>query len=243
MSDYWKTRATKYAKLAWVNNKDVLKSLEKFCKLKKTDRLLEVGCGNGVVAVALSKKVKEVWASDRSPHMLGLFPKGTDIKLLVSDVEKDITINNYFNTVVARMLFHHLTDFNSAFFNCKSMLVKGGSLVLQEGGVLPEKEKEVATWYADMMALKEDRHNFTVEELIHLFKKAGFKKVTTLTLVDKNFSINNWLENSGQSKKLQKKIYDMHKNAPYNIRKFYNMRMIGKEIFINSSTVLIKGTK
>ena len=242
-TDYWKTRSTKYAQLAWVNNKDILKSLTAFSKLKKSDKVLEVGCGNGVVATALSELVKEVWASDRSTDMLALFKKTNNIRLLISDVEQDITINNYFNKIIARMLFHHLSNFDKAFSNCKAMLAKGGSLILQEGGVLPEKEKEVYCWYAHMMSFKEERYNFTTEELISLFKKAGFKNVETLTLVDKNFSINNWLKNSGQSQKIQNKIYWLHATAPKNIKEFYNMRIVGEEITINSSTVLIKGVK
>lgn len=243
MKDYWAIRATKYDQLQWVNNKEILTALTEFSDLQKTDKLLEVGCGTGVVAIALSKKVKEVWASDRSTDMLAKFPATKNIRKLISDVEKDVTVSNYFNKIIARMLFHHLTDFKSAFANCKAMLVEGGSLILQEGGVLPEKEKEVATWYANMMKLKEDRHNFTTEELVGLFKKAKFKNVEILTLVDKNFSINNWLNNSGQPKKLQKQIYNLHKNAPKNIKDFYDMRIINDEIIINSSTVLIKGTK
>ena len=123
------------------------------------------------------------------------------------------------------------------------MLLKGGQLIIQEGGVVPKEEKKVFDWYSNMMSFKEKRHNFTIEELKTYFNLAGFKDITTLTLVDRNFSVTNWLENSGQSKKIKKTIYDLHLKAPEDIKQFYNMRINGKEILINSQTLLIKGTK
>ena len=96
MTDYWKIRATKYNSLQWVNNKDNLKSLAKFSSLRPTQKVLEVGCGTGVVSKYIEPKVREMWAVDQSPDMLKLFPKDTTIKVSRLDLENEQLIEQFY---------------------------------------------------------------------------------------------------------------------------------------------------
>jgi ubiquinone/menaquinone biosynthesis C-methylase UbiE len=245
-SSYWKIRCKKYNDLAWVKNKNLLDVLIKFSNFKKTDHVLDLGCGTGIVSLAIVNKVNSIFAIDSSKEMLAKFkvhPKITK-KLY------DIIVNNldffplyYYDKIIGRMVFHHLTNFESVFKKCYHSLNKGGELIIQEGGVYPSHKRAMRQWYSRMMELKEDRYNFSVEELKRFYKLAGFKKIKKLVIIDKDFSINNWLKNSGQSVSIQNYIYDLHYNAPEEIKKDFGMRINGKEILIESSNLMIKGSK
>jgi len=241
--DYWKIRAKKYNKLQWVKNKTLLKELIKFCNFKKSDIVLDAGCGTGTVACGIFKLVSTVVAIDKSKDMLNKFKENKNIIKLHRDIQKNPFGNNFFNQIIARMLFHHLDNFNKVFKDCYKMLRPKGFFVIQEGGIWSEKEKELLKWYFNMMKLKEKRHNFTQEELIKYFKKSNFKNIKYKIIIDKNFCIDNWLKNSGQNKKIQKKIYNLHLNASDNIKKKYNMKIKFGKIFIDSPVLLIKGQK
>jgi len=240
MRDYWAIRAKRYNGLKWVNSDNLLQALLEFSKISKSDEVLDAGCGTGVVANAVASiKVKKVVAIDKSEDMLksGKFHK--DVITRCCDIEEVTT----FDKIIARMVFHHLKDVRKALRNLYNITNPGGWVIIQEGGVLPSKDKKVRKWYADMMALKEKRHNFTEEELKGHFKAVGFKNISTWLVIDDEFSINNWLKNSGQSKALQNKIYKLHLNAPQYVKDAYNMRMVDDEIFIDSRVLFIKGQK
>jgi len=244
MKDYWSIRATKYEKLQWVNNKNSLNALVKFSDIRSSDKVLDLGCGTGAVSMAIINKAKHVTAVDYSQAMLDKFQPYDISRLTVKqlDVEKD-KIEDKYNIIVSRMLFHHLKQFNKVFKKCYNALLPSGKLIIQEGGVINKTEIGIIKWYANMMKLKEDRHNFTIEELYEYYEKAGFKNIQLQTIIDNTFSINDWLENSGQDKKIQKKIYELHLNAPKEVKSFYNMRINNGNIIIDSRTLLIKGTK
>jgi cyclopropane fatty-acyl-phospholipid synthase-like methyltransferase len=238
-------RATKYSNLKWVNNKQSLDALMSVCDLKKNDHVLDLGCGTGAVSKAMFDKVNSIVAVDKSIDMLKKFEipeTKTSVHIDVFDAQEDM-LDDRFSLIVSRMLFHHLTKFKKVFKNCYNMLLPNGRLVIQEGGVLPKRFTTVSTWYADMMKLKENRHNFNIEELMGYYADAGFKDIKTKVIIDKNFSINDWLENSGQDTVTQTLVYNLHLNAPKEIKEFYNMRIRKNKIFINSHTLIIKGTK
>jgi SAM-dependent methyltransferase len=241
--DYWKIRAKKYNNLQWVKSKILMKELISFCNFNSNDKVLDLGCGTGVVSKEIVDLVSRVYAVDKSPDMLEKMEKHNKIFKECIDIENKVIAIKFFNKIIARMVFHHIQKLPEMFISCYDALKPNGWLIIQEGGVIPAGEKEVFKWYSKMIALKEDRHNFTIEELKGYFFNSKFKNITTKVVIDKDFSINNWLANSGQDKKILKKIYDLHYNAPETIKKYYNMKIKGKEITIDSKVLIIKGQK
>jgi SAM-dependent methyltransferase len=167
----------------------------------------------------------------------GIVPFCHDIKEPLKE------FNNSFNRIISRMAFHHMEDVLRGLNNCKEMLTPDGVMIIQEG-VPPSESAEVVSWFSHMMAIKEKRQVFTESSLKELFEKAGFKRIRTKTVIDDNFSVLNWLTNSGQSPLLLKRVYQAHKTAPESIKRLYNMKeMDNGDIILQSKSILIKGAK
>lgn len=250
MDDFWKIRAKAYNELQWVKDPKQLKALLEFADLKPTDIALDGGCGTGIVANAMVGEVSKVVAVDASKDMLAKakFKKGIASKCW--DLEDTPFAKGYFSKIVCRMVFHHLARPKKAFSNCHIMLDEGGWLVIQEGGIIPKEDKRLIRWYKGMMSFKEERLCFTVEDLWRYFLNTGFTNIKKKIIVDRNFSINNWLEKSGLSKEKIVKIYNLHYNASQYVKDAYKMRinpdnliMDLPEIKVDSRILLIKGKK
>ena len=58
-----------------------------------------------------------------------------------------------------------------------------------------------------------------------------------------NFSVSNWLENSGLEEDLQKKIIILHWEAPKKMQEVYNMHISEDECMIKAKIVIVVGEK
>ncbi|MBU1260877.1 MAG: methyltransferase domain-containing protein [Planctomycetes bacterium] len=67
---FWKTRSEKYNNLKWVNDDSYIRAFIRAGGFKKTDLVLDVGTGTGVIVHAISPLVKEVIGLDVSRDML-----------------------------------------------------------------------------------------------------------------------------------------------------------------------------
>jgi len=102
---------------------------------------------------------------------------------------------------------------------------------------------EVKEDYAKIFELKEERLTFSEEDLLNLMKRSGFKNITTTTHIMKNFSVKNWLENSGLSKEKQDRIFEMHVTGSDTFRKAYNMKITNGDCLIDVKNFLLVGEK
>ncbi len=241
MKDYWKLRAEHYNKINWVTNKKLLSKLIKFANLKKKDKVIDVGCGTCILANIMMDKVKTVYAIDKSKSMLSKAKFHSDIFYQEWDIGYNYWLQDYFNKVIARMVFHHINNLKKTFEVCYNLLSKKGWLIIEEG-ISPSDDKKVLKWTKEIRDLKEKRNHFTIEGLIKHYKKAGFKNIKTKILI-KKFSLKNWLNNSWKDKKLFDYIYNKHLNAPNYIKKAYNMKILKEDIILQTKTLLIKGQK
>ncbi len=241
-TEYWIVRAKKYNELKWVTDYYLLNQLIMFCNLKKTDIVHEIGCGTGVIAKAIAPKVKQVVASDYATEMLTQLHADEKIITMCSDVEQEPVFLEDFDKIIARMVFHHIDDLEKGLNNCRKMLKYGGSIIIQEG-IPPTEDKAIIDWYTYVMGKKEKRHTFTETRMHIILGWCGFRNVESKVITDKNFSVSNWLASSGQDAKVCQEIYELHKKAPYRIKKAYNMRITKDDILINTKVLLIKGEK
>ena len=239
---FWCERAVHYDKLFWTKDKKYLDIILEMSDFKKDDLVLDVGVGTGAVAKKIKPYVKHVIGIDISESMLkkGEWEGISTIKWNIRDA---LFTNNIFDKIIARMSFHHMVDnLDIAIMRCYDLLKKGGKIIVAEG-VPPTDEIYVIEWYANMFKLKEERLTFTCEELLNRLKKIGFKNIKVHKYIMKNFSIKNWLINSGLEKEKQNEIMKMHLSADKRIQSVYNMQYINDDCLVDTKNIILFGKK
>jgi len=239
---YWEQRSENYNNLEWTINKKYINNLIDCSELSKDHLVLDVGSGTGVVAVNIKNKVSSVFALDISNQMLN---KGNwnEISFIKWDIRKPLFDKMVFDRIIARMVFHHiLKDIEHAFYRCYNCLKVGGKMIIAEA-VPPSSSDLVIRWFSDMFSYKEDRVTFIPGQLEEYLDKVGFLKIKSFFFSMPNFSINNWIVNSGLSQDKINIILKMHIDAPKEVKEAYDMRIDGNNILINSKYTIVVGEK
>ena len=185
--------------------------------------------------------VKEVIGIDISQDMLEHSNWQDNKYFIKRDIRDPIFYKDTFDIVTARMVFHHIMrDTKTAMDECYRVLKKGGRVVLSEGiPPIPEVKND----YIKIFKLKEKRLTFLEDDLVNLMKKSGFKKIKVKEHVMKNFSISNWLMNSGAPQSKQDKIFEMHVTGSDLFKKAYKMKIVNGDCLIDVKNVIVVGEK
>ncbi len=239
---FWHIRAAKYDKLYWTKDPGYLSEIIRLGDLAKHHIALDVGTGTGDVAKAVKDHVRHVLTIDTSDSMLEMGDwAGTSV--IKWDIGESLFGDSIFHRVFARMVFHHiLNNLDRAVLRCYDLLKDGGKIVVAEG-VPVVSDPYVVDWYTEMFKLKEERRTFTPELLVHYLSKNGFRNVTVHSHYMENFSIANWVENSGLSEETCKEIMNVHVSAPERIKKLYNMRITDDDCLVRTQNVIVVGDK
>lgn len=102
-------------------------------------RCLELGCGNGSIAVALAERVSptgHVVASDIDLSCVGDL-QAPCLEIRQIDILQDVIEQGSYDLVVARALLHHLTPAREALERMVTALKPGGLLLSIEPDMLP----------------------------------------------------------------------------------------------------------
>ena len=239
---FWHIRSAHYDKLYWTKDKSYLDCIVEASRLRKKDVVLDVGTGTGIIARTLKPHVRHVVGMDISESMLD---KGTweGFSLVKWDISELFFANNTFDKVVARMVFHHILDnIDRVLLRCYDLLKDNGSLIVAEG-IPPTNDKNVVDWYTRMFSLKEKRRTFTEGQIEGYMKHNGFKNVRSTVYTMKNFSIKNWLVNSGLDAKTQKEIMKMHVGADQQVKDVYKMKVTKDDCLVDTKNVIVVGQK
>jgi ubiquinone/menaquinone biosynthesis C-methylase UbiE len=102
-------------------------------------KVLDVGCGDGVLAVCLAKRGAHVTAVDRSPAMIGAARRraqdaGVRVDFCVARAEALPFGPNHFDLIVAVTILCVVAEPKDAFAETRRVLRNGGRLVIGELG-------------------------------------------------------------------------------------------------------------
>ena len=173
-SDFWKMRSQHYNELEWANNTYYLDTFVKAGNFRRSDVVLDIGTGTGIIVHAVSPLVKEVIGLDKSQDMLEHSNWFGNMYFIKRDIRNPIFENEGFDKITCRLVFHHILRFRQkAMDECYRMLKRGGAMILSEG--VPPTNR-VKKDYTAIFRLKENRVTFYEEDLVALMKKSFFKK-------------------------------------------------------------------
>ena len=240
-AEFWRKRSERYNALEWANHQSYLDAFVQVGDFKKTDIVLDVGTGTGIVAHAISPLVKQVIGLDKSQDMLEHSNWYENMYFIRRDILNPIFKDEVFDKVATRQVFHHILEgTQEAMDECYRVLKSGGKMIFSEG--VPPSE-EVKEDYIEIFKLKEERLTFMEKDLIALMEKAGFKNIQISISWLRQMSIKNWLINSGLPQSTQDKIFKLHVNAADYFKEVYNLMENGGDCLIDMKMVILVGEK
>ncbi|MFQ6002761.1 MAG: class I SAM-dependent methyltransferase [Candidatus Zixiibacteriota bacterium] len=240
-SAFWRKRAEHYNELEWANHQLYLDEFIKMAKLRKTDIVLDVGTGTGIVAHAVAPFVKQVIGLDKSQAMLEHSNWYGNMYFVRRNILNPFFRDEVFDKVTARQVFHHiLRGTQQAMNQCYRVLKEGGLMVLSEG--IPPSP-EVKQDYIEIFKLKERRLTFMEDDLIALMERAGFKNIEVNIIRLERMSVRNWLVNSGLPQSVQDEIFGLHVNAKDYFKRAYNMVETDGDCLIDMKMAILTGQK
>ena len=241
--EVWKHRAPSYNNINWTSDSEQLEILKTVIDPSPSDEVLDFGCGTGIVSNFISDYVNSVFAVDTSREMLKQFvteKKNIDDQHIYSIHGLDPQeYNQRFDTIISRMVFHHVENRCEHFRILHNFLKKNGTLVIQENGI--SANPNVNSWFHSMMLHKEHRYYMSEEALVFDLYSSGFKMVETFRYLSRNFSVRNWLENTEKDRKKIEFIFELHNNMPDEIKSAYNWRRTCNDILLDTEMLFVFG--
>lgn len=142
----------------------------------KADRVLELGCGTGVLLADLTQKYRFVVGSDVSREMMQVARKlGTP--LIEGDGSALPFGNGSFDLVICRGVLHHVTDHRAVLAEIHRVLRQGGELILSE----PSNDWWLVRTMRSLMyrfsdKFDEEDEGFLSDQLRELIEATGFRE-------------------------------------------------------------------
>ncbi len=168
-----KTWDTKPSSLAMA--KACVENINKIIKLKDNAKILDYGCGTGLVAFNLSNETNEVIGMDNSSGMVEQFNKKanelnySNIKALKHDIDEEDLKENEFDLIITSMSLHHIKNANIFIKKAYEALKKDGFLCIndldKEDGTFHKKHNNEGVYH----------FGFDKNELENSLKNLGFK--------------------------------------------------------------------
>lgn len=148
----------------------------------KAMRVLDFGCGTGLVTLALAPLVNEVIAADSSQGMLEQL-SGKLMDTGISNVRPFLithdgaeTLPTPVDLVVSSMTMHHIADVGGLIKSFLNTLSPGGQLCVAD------LDAEDGSFHDDPTGI--EHHGFSSQDMEHLFSEAGFSDIRTVRVTD-----------------------------------------------------------
>ena len=168
-----KTWDTKPSSLAMA--KACVENINKIIKLKDDSKILDYGCGTGLVAFSLSNETNEVIGMDNSSGMVEQFNKKakeldfSNIKAIQHNIDNEDLTQNEFDLIITSMSLHHIKNANIFIEKAYKALKNDGFLCIndldKEDGTFHKKHNNEGVYH----------FGFDKNELENILKNLGFK--------------------------------------------------------------------
>ena len=148
--------------------KNVTEKIKELIPLDKSMKVLDFGCGTGLLSFFLHPYVKEITGVDTSKGMIDVFEKKIkegkveNIRCFNLDIYKDKLPEKY-DLIVSSMVFHHIEDINQILKILYSYLHEGGYIAIadlvKEDGSFHDDNEGVIHFGFDLSMLENQLRN------------------------------------------------------------------------------------
>lgn len=158
-------------KLMSVDRKKVLPpgKLIAYLDIRPSDRIADLGAGNGYFAIPMAKKAKAVFAVDIEPKMLRMLKENANqeqlnnILYIESDLDKIQLDDDSVNKVMISLVLHEVPNIDQTLREIKRILKRGGQmLIIEWEGVQTESGPPL-------------RHRISSSEITDILERNGFE--------------------------------------------------------------------
>lgn len=169
-----------------------LERLVRAADFPEGSRLLDAGCGPGLVAAAFLKAGCRVVGADLSPEMIERARSrcafaGESAQFVLGSIH-DATLEALapFDGAYSRYVLHHVLDPREFLARQFDLVRPGGVLVLSDH--LTDPDPDLARWHQNLENARDKTHtrNLTAGEIVDLFAGVGLKDIE---LLEEDFSL------------------------------------------------------
>lgn len=154
----------------------IAESIKKNVELDTNSKVLDFGCGTGLLTYPLIDSVKSIRAIDPSKNMLNILEeKNIDNKNIVTECIDIFQLTSKFDLIMSSMVMHHIDDTPKLAKKLYDSLEKNGTLaiadLLFEDGSFHSSQEGV--YY----------NGFLAEDLFETFANVGFLDITIIKTI------------------------------------------------------------
>jgi ubiquinone/menaquinone biosynthesis C-methylase UbiE len=180
--DQFTVHAESFAAAAVITDGQALDALADLAQVGPGDRVLDVACGPGIVAVHLATAGAHVTGVDLTPRMLELARARADdagvgdrCEFLEGRMDELAFDDGTFTVTVSRYALHHAADPALVAAEMCRVTAPGGRVVVVDFAA--DREPDVAAAYDDAERLRDPSHvrNLTADEQRDLFESLGVR--------------------------------------------------------------------
>ena len=152
--------------------RSAVQAIKEQCNLKQK-RILDYGCGTGLLGFGLSDEAKELVGMDSSRGMLDVFEKKAkelgfqNISCQFHDAHEHSLQQQSFDSIVSSMTLHHIKDPASFMQECAAALTKEGSVCMVD------LDKEDGSFHSDNSGV--EHFGFCHDDIEQLMQQAGLE--------------------------------------------------------------------
>ena len=139
--NHWRTK--KYPQGWFYNELLEMPATLKLLGNVKNKKILDFGCGSGILSKLLTKKGAKIKGFDISKEMLDIAKKENPKLDLKLGSGYNIPFKEKFDIVVASLVVHYLKDWNKMFKEVSKVLKKGGYFIFSTGNPVAEAKKKI----------------------------------------------------------------------------------------------------
>lgn len=226
----------------------VLEQIRIAVKPTKAMKVLDLGCGPGIVTAALAPDVKEIVAYDLTPEMIEKARKKCNesglknVRFELGSAEQLPFEEESFDCVVARLTIHHFLDPHRVMKEVVRVTRRGGKVVVAD--VVSSENEEEATLHNALEMLRDPTHlrMFPQSEMLELFQSNGLRITFTATW-EMQRDYEEWIRITNAPERVEPLYIVMEALAKAGLHAGINLYFDGKAVTFTHHWLLVTGEK